>query len=73
MRTLIDLLNDANGYVRIYAEQTGFGYERSTYSWSPSADLFDRMTGYANAASAREAARLQLLATPRAKRRRRRI
>jgi hypothetical protein len=71
MRTLVDLLNDATGYVRIFMDPTGFGYERSTYSAQLNGDLFDRMSGYASIASAREAARLQLLAAPRKKRRRR--
>lgn len=71
MRTLVDLLNDATGYVRIYADNAGFGYERCTYSSRVIGDLFDRMTGYETIASAREAARLQLLALPRTRRRRR--
>lgn len=70
MRTLVDLLNDATGYVRIYADHAGFGYERSTYSSRAIGDLFDRMNGYANISSARDAARLQLLALPQPKRRR---
>jgi hypothetical protein len=70
MRTLVDLLNDASGYVRIYTDQAGFGYERATYSSRSIGDLFDRMSGYANIASAREAAQLQLRAMPRARRRR---
>lgn len=71
MRTLVDLLNDATGYVRIYADHAGFGYERATYSSRSIDDLFDRMSGYASIASAREAARWQLLAAPRARNRRR--
>jgi hypothetical protein len=70
MRTLVDLLNDDSGYVRIYAEQVGFGYERSTYSAREMGDLFDRMGGYESVASALEAAQLQLRAR-RAKQRRR--
>jgi hypothetical protein len=72
MKTLVDLLNDDSGYVRIYAELAGFGYERSTYSSRTICDLFDRMSGYACAASAREAAQLQLLALSAPKRRARR-
>lgn len=70
MRTLVDLLNDATGYARIYADQAGFGYERSTYSSRSTGDLFDRMTGYSSIASARDAARLQLQAATHTKRRR---
>jgi hypothetical protein len=70
MRTLVDLLNDTSGYVRIYSDPAGFGYERATYSSRSIGDLFDRMSGYACIASARDAARLQLLAQPHAKRRR---
>ncbi len=70
MRTLVDLLNDASGYVRIYADQAGFGYERATYTARSIGDLFDHMNGYASIASARDAARLQLQAVPRANRRR---
>lgn len=63
MRTLVDLLNDERGYVRIYAEQDGFGYELSTYVRRPIADLFERMSGYASIGAACEAARYQLSAT----------
>lgn len=62
MRTLLDLLSDERGYVRIYAEREGFGYELSTYVQQPVADLFERMTGYGSLASALEAARFQLSA-----------
>lgn len=72
MKTLVDLLNDDIGYVRIYADQAGFGYERSAYSHPVIGDLFDRMSGYASMASAREAAQMQLRAVRTAKRRRRR-
>jgi hypothetical protein len=72
MRTLVDLLNDDSGYVRIYAEQVGFGYERSTYSSRVIGDLFDRMGGYTSVASALEAAQWQLRATHTRKRGRRR-
>ena len=30
MRTLVDLLSDDRGYVRIFAEAEGYGYELST-------------------------------------------
>jgi hypothetical protein len=60
MRTLVDLLNNDSGYVRIYADQAGFGYDRSTYSPQPIGDLFDRMSGYPSIINAREAAELQL-------------
>jgi hypothetical protein len=69
MRTLVDLLNDETGYVRIYADHTGYGYERSTYAPHTIGDLFDRMNGYACMATARDAARLQLKALPRPARR----
>jgi hypothetical protein len=65
MRTLVDLLNDDIGYVRIYEDQSGYSYERSTYAAPAIRDLFDQMTGYDSAASAREAASLQLLAAQR--------
>jgi hypothetical protein len=68
MRTLLDLLTDERGYVRIYAEPSGFGYELSTYALQPIGDLFERMTGYASIAAAREAAHLQLSATGQVKR-----
>lgn len=59
MRTLVDLLNDEKGYVRIFVDQGGFGYEKSAYAPEHS-DLFDRMGGYSSMANAREAALLQL-------------
>jgi hypothetical protein len=62
MRTLLDLLNDDRGYVRIYEEPDGFGYELSTYAQQPIGDLFTRMNGYDSIATVREAARLQLSA-----------
>ena len=68
MRTLLDLLNDERGYVRIYEEQDGFGYELSTYVQPPMADLFERMNGYASIAAAREAARDQLSAATQVRR-----
>ena len=68
MRTLLDLLNDEHGYVRIYRQQDGFGYELSTYVQRPMADLFERMTGYASIATAREAARSQLSAAKQVRR-----
>jgi len=71
MRTLVDLLNDDGGYVRIFAEQTGFGYARSTYSVELIGDLFDRMSGYSSINCARAAAQLQLQASNSPKRSRR--
>jgi hypothetical protein len=62
MRTLLDLLDDERGYVRIYEEPNGFGYELSTYAQQPIRDLFARMDGYHSIAAAREAATLQLSA-----------
>ena len=70
MRTLVDLLNDERGYVRIYAELEGFGYELSTYVPRPSADLFERMSGYASVGAACEAAQFQLSSIHQPKRRR---
>ena len=72
MRTLVDLLNDDRGYVRIYVDQGGgFGYERSTYSPVVIGDLFDRMSGYDCVNHALAAAQLQLQ-TPESPRRRKR-
>jgi hypothetical protein len=68
MRTLLDLLNDERGYVRIYQEQDGFGYELSTYACQPVADMFERMNGYASMAAAREAATYQLSAAKQVRR-----
>lgn len=68
MRTLLDLLNDERGYARIYQEQDGFGYERSSYVLEPVADLFERMNGYASIAAAREAASYQLSAAKQVRR-----
>lgn len=70
MRTLVDLLNDEKGYVRIFVDQGGFGYEKSAYAPENAGDLFDRMGGYPSMANAREAALLQLQALRPAKRRR---
>ena len=72
MRTLVDLLNDDEGYVRIFADPVGFAYEKSTYTPVPTRDLFDRMGGYESITNAREAAQLQLLALRPARRRARR-
>ena len=77
MRTLVDLLNDEKGYVRIFADQGSFGYEKTVHAASAyvsgiSGDLFDRMSGYHSMANAREAALLQLQALRPAKRRRKR-
>jgi hypothetical protein len=70
MRTLLDLLNDERGYVRIFKELDGFAYELSTYSPPPVADLFERMDGYDSIADAREAARFQLSAAGQVRKRR---
>jgi hypothetical protein len=72
MRTLVDLLNDDRGYVRIYAEQEGFGYAKSTYSPDLIGDLFDQMSGFPSVANAREAAALQLQALRTQRKRKRR-
>jgi len=69
MRTLVDLLNDEKGYVRIFVDQGSFGYEKSAYAPEHN-DLFDRMGGYSSMANAREAALLQLQVVQPAKRRR---
>ena len=61
-------MDDERGYVRIYGEPNGFGYELSTYVPQPMADLFERMNGYASVAAAREAARYQLSAAGQVKR-----
>ena len=62
MRTLLDLLNDERGYVRIFKELDGFAYELSTYAPPPVGDLFARMDGYDSISDVREAAQLQLSA-----------
>ncbi|MBB6093788.1 hypothetical protein HNQ60_002669 [Povalibacter uvarum] len=62
MRTLVNLLNDDRGYVRIFAEQSGFGYEKSPHAATPYQDLFDRMSGYDSVESAMAAAQFQLQA-----------
>jgi hypothetical protein len=72
MRTLVDLLSDDRGYVRIFAEAEGYGYELSTYQPLPIADLFERMCGYPSVVAASEAAHLQLRAAGRVKSLRRR-
>lgn len=60
MRMLIDLLNNDLGYARIFSERDGFGYELTTYRARPIPDLFERMSGYASAEAALEAAQQQL-------------
>lgn len=70
MRTLVDLLNDDRGYVRIYSERGGFGYELCTYLPRPTVDLFERMSGYASIGAACEAARYQLSSIHQARHRR---
>ena len=72
MRTLVDLLNDDRGYVRIFAEAHGFGYERSTHKPTLTGDLFDRMSGYSSVEGALAAAQLQLQAIKPEERSRRR-
>ena len=71
-RTLVDLLSDDAGYVRIFAELDGYGYELSTYRPRAMADLFERMCGYDSVGAAREAASFQLLSAGAVKRVRRR-
>ena len=70
MRTLLDLLNDERGYVRIFKALDGFAYELSTYVPPPVGDLFARMDGYDSIAAAREAARFQLSAAGQIRKRR---
>ena len=69
MRLLVDLLNNDHGYVRIYEDREGFGYEVSTYSPRPITDLFQRMTGYASVHDACAAAQQQLSAVHQVRRR----
>ena len=68
MRTLVDLLNGERGYVRIYAELSGFSYELSTYLPRPMADLFERMSGYPSVGDACVAAQYQLSSVHQARR-----
>jgi hypothetical protein len=68
MRTLVDLFGDERGYVRIFAERDGYGYELSTYLPRPIADLFERMSGYDSLGLACEVARFQLSSTTPVKR-----
>lgn len=70
MRTLLDLLNDERGYVRIFKELDGFAYELSTYTPPPVGDLFARMDGYDSIADARKAAQFQLSAAGQIRKRR---
>jgi hypothetical protein len=70
MRTLLDLLNDERGYVRIFKELDGFAYELSTYAPAPVGDLFERMDGYDSIADARAAAQFQLSAAGQIRKRR---
>lgn len=63
MRTLVDLFGDERGYVRIFAERDGYGYELSTYLPRPIADLFERMSGYDSLGVVCEVARFQLSST----------
>ena len=75
MRTLIDLLNNDLGYARIFSERDGFGYELTTFRARPMPDLFERMSGYASAEAALEAAQQQLASVqqPRSNKRKRRF
>jgi len=70
MRTLLDLLNDERGYVRIFKELDGFAYELSTYAPAPVGDLFERMDGYDSIGAVREAAQFQLSAAGQTRKRR---
>jgi hypothetical protein len=72
MRTLVDLLNDERGYVRVFAESDGYGYQVAHYLPRVTADLFEQMSGFPSLEAAREAARYQLSAAQPGKRRRRR-
>jgi hypothetical protein len=72
MRTLVDLLNDERGYVRVFAERDGYGYEVAHYLPRLTADLFQQMSGFPSLDAAREAARYQLSSAQPVKRRRRR-
>jgi hypothetical protein len=72
MRTLVDLLSDDRGYVRIFAEAEGYSYELSTFRPLPIADLFESMCGYDSVGAASEAAHLQLQSAGPAKALRRR-
>jgi hypothetical protein len=71
-RTLVDLLSNDHGYVRIYAERDGFAYELSTYAPRPTPDLFEKMGGYASLDAACAAAQAQLSAVRHASARHRR-
>ena len=73
MRTLVDLLNDDCGYVRIFAEASGFGYEKSAHRPTPFHDLFDRMSGYESVESALHAAQFQLQSIPAPRHRKSRV
>ena len=64
-QTLVDLLSDDVGYVRVFADLDGYGYELSTYQARSIADLFERMCGYDSINAARDAARFQLLSAGR--------
>ena len=62
MRTLVDLLNTEGGYARIVYELDSYGYQLHVYQPESMPDLFERMSGYATAAEACEAAQHQLSA-----------
>ena len=72
MRTLVDLLSDERGYVRVFAESEGYGYEVAHYLPLQTPDLFERMSGFGSLEAACVAARYQLSAARPGKRRRRR-
>jgi hypothetical protein len=71
VKTLVDLVSNERGYVRIYAEPEGYAYQLSTYSPSIVGDLFEQMSGYPTAGDACAAAHYQLSAIRQAKARRR--
>ena len=60
MRTLLDLYNNERGYVRVYADGSGFGYELLRYAPAPMNDLFEHMSGYPSIVDASAAAQHQL-------------
>jgi hypothetical protein len=70
MRTLVDLLHDDGGYVRIFTGPDGFSYQLSAYLARRIPDLFEQMSGYASIGDVREAARHQLSSLSPPKRRR---
>jgi hypothetical protein len=70
-RHLVDVLDNEYGYVRVFADPEGFGYDVCAYRAHPLADLFQTMGGFATQGEALEAARRQLTTLqPRSSRRR---